>query len=131
MTRHQTEQIVANTAEQAGLAQSTILRPNWLISQPCYAHCQLTPLCTSFKIQRGNPGPYRDVTQPLFALRTAHRTQKGLILKQGSIVDAPIIHAPSSTQNQERQRDPERISTKKGHTGPFGLKAHGGTDTQG
>ena len=75
--------------------------------------------------------PKPNLTPPLLALRTAHRTRKGRILKQGSIVEAPIIQAPSSTQNQERQRDPERISTKKGHTGPFGLKAHGGTDTQG
>ena len=72
-----------------------------------------------------------NLTQQLFALSTAHLTRKGRILKPGSIVEATIIHAPSSTQNKERQRDPEMTSTKKGHTGPFGLKAPVCTDTQG
>ena len=70
-------------------------------------------------------------TQQLFALSTAHLTRKGLILEKGSIVDATIIHAPSSTKNKERKRDPEMTSTKKGNTWHFGMKAHVGTDTQG
>ena len=55
----------------------------------------------------------------------------GLIVQTGPIVDAPIISAPRSTKNKARQRDPEMTSTKKGHTGPFGLKAPVCTDTQG
>ena len=70
-----------------------------------------------------------DLTQQLFALSTAHLTRRGLILKKGSIVDATIIHAPSSTKNKERKRDPEMTSTKKGNTWHFGMKAHVGTDT--
>ena len=47
-----------------------------------------------------------NLTQQLFALSTAHLTRKGLILKKGSIVDATIIHAPSSAKNKERKRWP-------------------------
>ncbi|MGX8249831.1 IS5/IS1182 family transposase, partial [Escherichia coli] len=40
---------------------------------------------------------------------------RGLSLRQGTIVDATLIHAPSSTKNKERQRDPEMHQTKKGN----------------
>ena len=46
------------------------------------------------------------------------------MLAGGSIVDATIIHAPPSTKNQAKQRDPEMSSTKKGSTWHFGMKAH-------
>ena len=51
------------------------------------------------------------------------------MLRQGTIVDATIINAPSSTKNKEKQRDPEMSSTKKGNTWYFGMKAHVGTDS--
>lgn len=54
--------------------------------------------------------------------------QKGLILKKGTITDATIIAAPSSTKNKSGKRDPEMSSTKKGNDWYFGLKAHTGTD---
>jgi len=57
--------------------------------------------------------------------------KSGLILKDGTIVDATIIHAPSSTKNKEKKRDPEMSSTKKGNTYHFGMKAHIGVDVQG
>ncbi len=41
--------------------------------------------------------------------------EKGLSLRQGTIVDATIIHAPSSTKNREGKRDPEMHQTKKGN----------------
>lgn len=44
----------------------------------------------------------------------AYLTGKGLLLRQGTIVDATIIQAPSSTKNRDRQRDPEMHQTKKG-----------------
>lgn len=53
---------------------------------------------------------------------------KGLILRKGTITDATIIAAPSSTKNQSGRRDPEMSSTKKGNDWYFGLKAHTGTD---
>jgi len=54
--------------------------------------------------------------------------EQSLLLSGGSIVDATIIHAPSSTKNQARQRDPEMGSTKKGNTWHFGMKAHVSVD---
>lgn len=53
---------------------------------------------------------------------------RGLLLKGGTMVDATIIHAPSSTKNQARQRDPEMHQTKKGNQWYFGMKIHVGAD---
>ena len=58
----------------------------------------------------------------------AYLARKGLLLKRGSIVDATIIAAPSSTKNAEGQRDPEMHQTKKGNQWHFGMKAHIGVD---
>jgi IS5 family transposase len=68
------------------------------------------------------------LAQPLFDRINAHLTRKGLLLKRGSIVDATIIAAPSSTKNQDQQRDPEMHQTKKGNQWYFGMKAHIGVD---
>jgi IS5 family transposase len=54
----------------------------------------------------------------------AYLGRKGLLLKRGSIVDATIIAAPSSTKNAEGGRDPEMHQTKKGNQWHFGMKAH-------
>ena len=54
--------------------------------------------------------------------------QRGLLLKGGTMVDATIIHAPPSTKNQERKRDPEMHQTKKGNQWYFGMKVHVGAD---
>lgn len=54
--------------------------------------------------------------------------KEGLILNKGTIVDATIINAPSSTKNQSGKRDEEMSSTKKGNNWYFGMKAHIGTD---
>lgn len=59
-----------------------------------------------------------------------HLIRKGLLLKQGSMVDATIIPAPSSTKNAEGQRDPEMHQTKKGNQWHFGMKAHIGADVE-
>ena len=53
---------------------------------------------------------------------------KGLMLKQGTVVDATLIAAPSSTKNQNGERDPEMHQTKKGNQWHFGMKAHIGVD---
>ncbi|MDH1210546.1 IS5 family transposase [Pseudomonas chengduensis] len=53
---------------------------------------------------------------------------RGLSLRQGTIVDATLIHAPSSTKNQDGKRDPEMHQTKKGNQYYFGMKAHIGVD---
>ena len=54
--------------------------------------------------------------------------ERGLMLKVGTVVDATLIAAPSSTKNKERQRDPEMHSSKKGEQMYFGMKAHIGAD---
>jgi len=53
---------------------------------------------------------------------------KGLMLKAGTVVDATLIAAPSSTKNQDGERDPEMHQTKKGNQWHFGMKAHIGVD---
>jgi IS5 family transposase len=65
----------------------------------------------------------------IFDRVNAHLTRKGLMLKRGSIVDATIISAPSSTKNADGERDPEMHQTKKGNNWHFGMKAHIGVDT--
>jgi IS5 family transposase len=54
----------------------------------------------------------------------------GLMLKTGTVVDATIIAAPSSTKNQQGERDPEMHQTKKGNQWHFGMKAHIGVDAE-
>lgn len=54
--------------------------------------------------------------------------ERGLLLKSGTIVDASLIDAPSSTKNQEGQRDPEMHQTRKGNQWYFGMKMHIGVD---
>ena len=56
---------------------------------------------------------------------------KGLLIKSGTIVDATIINAPSSTKNKLKQRDPEMKQTKKGNQWYFGMKAHVGSSKRG
>lgn len=56
--------------------------------------------------------------------------QKGMILQEGTIVDATLISAPSSTKNKEKKRDPEMSSTKKNNVYHFGMKVHIGVDAQ-
>lgn len=55
---------------------------------------------------------------------------RGLLLKGGTMVDATIIHAPPSTKNRDKQRDPEMHQTKKGNQWYFGMKAHIGVDAE-
>jgi IS5 family transposase len=56
--------------------------------------------------------------------------RRGLRMSKGTIVDATIIAAPSSTKNAEGERDPEMHQTKKGNQWHFGMKAHVGVDSQ-
>jgi IS5 family transposase len=64
----------------------------------------------------------------MLASVNADLAKRGLLLRQGTIVDATIIHAPSSTKNSSGTRDPEMRQTKKGNQWFFGLKAHIGVD---
>ena len=64
----------------------------------------------------------------LLATVNATLTAKGLLLKSGTVVDATLIAAPSSTKNSSGERDPEMHQTKKGNQWHFGMKAHIGVD---
>ena len=55
---------------------------------------------------------------------------KGLLVREGTIVDATIINAPSSTKNRDRSRYAKMRQIKKGNPWYFGMKAHVGTDTR-
>lgn len=68
--------------------------------------------------------------EQIFALVNAHLVASGLGVSRGTIVDATIISAPSSTKNQAKARDPEMHQTKKGNQWYFGMKAHLGIDSK-
>jgi IS5 family transposase len=59
-----------------------------------------------------------------------HLAAKGIRIETGTIVDATIIHAPSSTKNEKKERDPAMRQTRKGKQWYFGLKAHIGVDAK-
>lgn len=59
-----------------------------------------------------------------------HLQNQGVRITTGTIVDATILHAPSSTKNREQKRDPEMHQTKKGNQWYFGMKAHVGVDSK-
>ena len=66
----------------------------------------------------------------IFAEVNAHLKRSGIKVSTGTIVDATILHAPSSTKNQDQQRDPEMHQTRKGNQWYFGMKAHIGVDSK-
>lgn len=66
----------------------------------------------------------------IFAVVQAHLQSHGMKVSRGTIVDATIIQAPSSTKNKDRKRDPEMHQTRKGNQWYFGMKAHIGVDTE-
>lgn len=66
----------------------------------------------------------------LFELIAEYLQANGLKISTGTIVDATIIQAPSSTKNRDNSRDPEMHPTKKGNQWYFGMKAHIGVDSK-
>lgn len=68
--------------------------------------------------------------QQIFELIGRFLDDHGLKVSRGTIVDASVISAPSSTKNQSGERDPEMGSTKKGRNWLFGMKAHIGVDSK-
>ena len=72
-----------------------------------------------------------ELTKAIFEEVRGFLEGKRLLLKTGTIVDATIISAPSSTKNGEQARDPEMRQTRKGNTWYFGMKVHVGTDKRG
>ncbi len=66
----------------------------------------------------------------ILAVLNGYLGERGLSLRQGTIVDATIIYAPSSTKNKEGKRDPTMHQTKKGNQYFFGMKVHFGADVE-
>lgn len=66
----------------------------------------------------------------LFYLVNQYLQENGLKVNRGTIVDASIINAPSSTKNKKKQRDPDMHQTRKGNQWYFGMKAHIGVDSK-
>src|ERR1035437_7041374 len=71
-----------------------------------------------------------DLGKKLFHEVNRHLADCGITISGGTIVDATIINAPSSTKNQDKERDPEMHQTKKGNQWYFGMKAHIGVDSR-
>jgi IS5 family transposase len=71
-----------------------------------------------------------DLGSAIFHEINAHLGAQGIQVSGGTIVDATIIDAPSSTKNQDKQRDPEMRQTRKGNQWYFGMKGHFGVDSR-
>jgi len=71
------------------------------------------------------------LTEAIFAAVQGFLEERHLLVRSGTIVDATIISAPSSTKNRSESRDPEMRQTKKGNNWFFGMKLHVGTDRRG
>ncbi len=69
-----------------------------------------------------------DLCRGLFEAINADLATRGLLLREGTLVDATLIAAPPSTKNKEKKRDPEMHQTRKGNQWYFGMKAHIGAD---
>src|SRR6185312_14711868 len=68
--------------------------------------------------------------EKIFARVNGYLAEQGLKLGTGTIVDATILHAPSSTKNATGERDPEMHQVRKGNQWYFGMKAHVGVDSR-
>ena len=69
-----------------------------------------------------------DLCAAIFETINRQLEERGLLMREGTLVDATIIHAPSPTKNKDRSRDSEMHQTKKGNQWYFGMKAHIGAD---
>ena len=70
------------------------------------------------------------LSEQILATVNALLVERGLLLKAGTVVDATLIAAPTSTKNKDKARDPEMHSSKKGNQWYFGMKAHIGADAE-
>ena len=66
----------------------------------------------------------KELTRQNFDAINGHLAEKGLLMREGTIVDATLIAAPPSTKNKDGKRDPEMHQSKKGNDWRFGMKAH-------
>jgi IS5 family transposase len=71
-----------------------------------------------------------DLSGSIFDAVALHLADNGIVVRSGTIVDATILDAPSSTKNRAKERDPEMHQTKKGNQWYFGAKGHIGVDSK-
>jgi IS5 family transposase len=71
-----------------------------------------------------------NLTRRIFDEINAHLARRGLMMREGTVVDATLIAAPPSTKNRDEKRDPEMHQSKKGKNWYFGMKAHIGVDAK-
>ena len=64
------------------------------------------------------------LAEEIFKAAGQYMREKGLLLREGTVVDATIIHAPTCTKNEKRERDPQMHQTLKGNQWLFGMKVH-------
>jgi transposase, IS5 family len=69
-----------------------------------------------------------DLTKRVLATINEHLKEQGLMVSQGTMVDATIIQAATSTKNKDKKRDPDMHSARKGNQWHFGMKIHVGAD---
>jgi len=104
-----------------------------MIRSPCASSSASISGASGFRTRRLN---FRhllerhDLTQALFGRMNAYPASRGLQVRGGTIVDATIAAAPSSTKNQTDRRDPEMRETRKGRQWYFGMKLHVGADSK-
>lgn len=72
-----------------------------------------------------------DLTQQFLAISQDYLSQHGLVMREGTVVDATLFSAPRSKKNKAKQRDPEMSSTKKNNQWHFGAKGHIGVQANG
>ena len=71
-----------------------------------------------------------DLAARLFEATCGYLEENGLLLTEGTIVDATLIDVPTSTKNKDNKRDLDMTSTKKGNQWYFSMKVHTGTDPE-
>lgn len=75
-----------------------------------------------------HPLEANDLTRQIFGTINGHLAEKGLMMREGTIVDATLIAAPPSTKTKDGKRDPEMHQAKNGNDWHFSMKAHFGVD---
>ena len=97
-------------------------------SDPWQDMLQAHPLLQADMLEFRHMLEAHELGQQILATVNAKLIDRGLMLKTGTVVDATLIAAPSSTKNDKGERDPEMHQTKKGNQWHFGMKAHIGVD---
>lgn len=70
----------------------------------------------------------KELTRKIFDPINENLTEKGLMMREGIVVDATLLAEPPSTKNKDAERDPEMHQSKWGNEWQFGMKAHIGVD---